>query len=205
MALDDLDAIMRRGSAWMAEHGYGRPADLELTESHGCLPGADPSKVSMRARQRGHVQLGSLGSGNHFLEIQVLERIFDPTAASAFGLTGPGQVLVFLHTGSRGFGHQVCQDSLGVMEGAARRYGIQLPDRQLACAPLSSSEGRDYLGAMACAANSLGPTGSALRSWYGGPSSRSWGGARTNSAWTCSTTWHTTLRRSSSTASMVAT
>ena len=153
VALDDLDAIMRRGSAWMAEHGYGRPADLELTESHGCLPGADPSKVSMRARQRGHVQLGSLGSGNHFLEIQVLERIFDPTAASAFGLTGPGQVLVFLHTGSRGFGHQVCQDSLGVMEGAARRYGIQLPDRQLACAPLSSSEGRDYLGAMACAAN----------------------------------------------------
>ena len=153
VSADDLDAIMVRGAAWMVERGYGRPEDLEATESRGCLPDADPAKVSARARQRGHVQLGSLGSGNHFLEIQVLERIFEPVAARAFGLTEPGQVLVFLHTGSRGFGHQVCQDFLELMERASHRYAISLPDRQLACAPLASPEGRDYLAAMACAAN----------------------------------------------------
>ena len=153
VSADDLDAIMVRGAAWMVERGYGRPEDLEATESRGCLPDADPAKVSARARQRGHVQLGSLGSGNHFLEIQVLERIFEPVAARAFGLTQPGQVLVFLHTGSRGFGHQVCQDFLELMERASHRYDISLPDRQLACAPLASPEGRDYLAAMACAAN----------------------------------------------------
>ena len=149
----EIDDIMVRGSRWMIEHGYGRPADIESTESHGCLPGADPHKVSQRARQRGHVQLGTLGSGNHFLEVQVLERIFHPAAATAMGLREPGQVLVFLHTGSRGFGHQVCQDYLDVMDRAVKRYGIRLPDPQLACAPIQSLEGQDYLGAMACAAN----------------------------------------------------
>ena len=149
----DLDQVMRRGSAWMVEHGYGRSEDLAVTESQGRLPGADPSKVSQRARQRGEAQFGTLGSGNHFLEVQVVEELFDPEAAARFGLRGPGQVVVFLHTGSRGFGHQICQDYLEVMERAARRYGIQLPDRQLACAPIRSPEGRDYLAAMACAAN----------------------------------------------------
>jgi tRNA-splicing ligase RtcB len=149
----DLDAVMRQGAAWMVEHSFGRPEDLERTESEGCLEGADPDAVSERARARGRAQLGTLGAGNHFLEVQVVERIFDRETATRFGLREPGQVVTFLHTGSRGFGHQVCQDYLGVMEEAQRRYGITLPDRQLACAPVRSPEGQRYLGAMAAAAN----------------------------------------------------
>ncbi len=149
----ELDDLMVRGASWMLEREYGQPEDLEATESCGCLPGADPSAVSQRARQRGLAQLGTIGSGNHFLELQVLERVFDAEAASAFGLTEPGQVVVFLHCGSRGFGHQVCQDYLRVMEKAAAKYKIELPDKQLACAPISSKEGKSYLGAMAAAAN----------------------------------------------------
>ena len=149
----ELDEIMVRGSAWMVDRGYGLPADLEVTESRGCLPGADPSCVTGRARQRGHAQLGTLGSGNHFLEVQALDRVFDRAAATRFGLGEPGQVLVFFHCGSRGFGHQICQDYLDVMEAAAARYGIALPDRQLACAPIQSPEGQRYLAAMAAGAN----------------------------------------------------
>ena len=149
----ELDDLMVQGAAWMVEHGYGEPEDLDTTESRGCLEGADPGSVSERARQRGLVQLGTLGSGNHFLEVQVVEQIFDKEAALAFGLEGPGQVLIFFHCGSRGFGHQVCQDYLRTMEQAASKYKIDLPDKQLACAPISSPEGKAYLGAMAAAAN----------------------------------------------------
>ncbi len=149
----ELDDLMVRGSAWMIERGYGWPADLEATESRGCLPGADPAGVSERARQRGHAQLGTLGSGNHFLEVQVLDTVYDSAAAARFGLAEPGQVLIFFHCGSRGFGHQICQDYLDVMEEAAARYGIDLPDKQLACAPVRSPEGRRYLASMAAGAN----------------------------------------------------
>ncbi|MCH7718527.1 MAG: RtcB family protein [Chloroflexi bacterium] len=149
----ELDDLMVQGAAWMVERGYGEPEDLDATESRGCLAGADPGAVSERARQRGLVQLGTLGSGNHFLEVQVVEQIFDEEAARAFGLDGPGQVLIFFHCGSRGFGHQVCQDYLRTMEQAASKYKIELPDKQLACAPIRSPEGKAYLGAMAAAAN----------------------------------------------------
>ena len=149
----ELEQLMVQGAGWMVEHGYGEPADLDATESRGCLPDADPGEVSERARQRGLAQLGTLGSGNHFLEVQVVDEIFDQEAARAFRLEGPGQVVVFFHCGSRGFGHQVCQDYLRVMEKAVTKYKIELPDKQLACAPISSPEGKAYLGAMAAAAN----------------------------------------------------
>ncbi len=149
----ELDELMVRGAAWMIEHGYGWPDDLEVTESRGCLAGADPDAVSERARQRGRAQLGTLGAGNHFLEVQVLDEVFDREAASCFGLGDPGQVLVFFHCGSRGFGHQICQDYLDVMEEASTRYAIALPDKQLACAPIRSPEGQRYLAAMAAGAN----------------------------------------------------
>jgi len=149
----ELDDLMVRGARWMVDRGYGLPEDLEVTESQGCLPGADPGVISQRARQRGLAQLGTLGSGNHFLEVQALDTIYDREAADVFGLEEPGQVVVFFHCGSRGFGHQVCQDYLDVMEKAAKRYDIHLPDRQLACAPIDSREGRDYMAAMTAAAN----------------------------------------------------
>ncbi|MEX0785117.1 MAG: RtcB family protein [Dehalococcoidia bacterium] len=148
-----LDKIMVQGARWMIDEGFGELDDLDVTESHGCLPGADPAAVSERARQRGLAQLGTVGSGNHFLELQVVDEIFDAEAASAFGLDGPGQVVVFFHCGSRGFGHQICQDFLRVMEQASATYKIDLPDKQLACAPISSPEGQTYLGAMAAGAN----------------------------------------------------
>jgi len=149
----ELDDLMVRGARWMVDRGYGLPEDLDVTESQGCLPGADPGVVSQRARQRGLAQLGTLGSGNHFLEVQTVDTIYDREAADVFGLEEPGQVVVFFHCGSRGFGHQVCQDYLDVMERAAKRYDIHLPDRQLACAPIESREGRDYMAAMTAAAN----------------------------------------------------
>lgn len=136
----------------LAEHGIGTDDDVEHTESSGCLDGADPAAVSERARVRGADQLGTLGSGNHFLEVQRVARILDPAVAEAFGLRHD-QVTVLIHSGSRGFGHQVCTDYVRLMDGVLARYRITLPDRELACAPLSSPEGRRYLGAMACAAN----------------------------------------------------
>jgi tRNA-splicing ligase RtcB len=132
--------------------GLGRPADLERTEEGGRLGGAEPAAVSDRARRRGADQLGTLGSGNHFLEIDEVERIDDQPAARAMGLE-PGQAVVLVHCGSRGLGHQVCTDHVAVMDRAMARYGIAVPDRQLACAPLDSPEGTAYLGAMAAAAN----------------------------------------------------
>ena len=149
----DVTGALAGGAAWAVENGHGRPEDLDAIEAGGCLPGADPAMVSKRARQRGAPQLGSLGSGNHFLEMQVVETIADEKAARAFGITEPGQVMVSIHTGSRGLGHQVCQEFLGTMQRAVEQYRISLPDRQLACAPIRSPEGAAYLGAMAAAAN----------------------------------------------------
>ena len=146
------ERVMVRGAAWAVAHGYGTPDDLDHTESRGCLDGADPSTVSDRARQRGSDQLGTLGSGNHFMEVQAVERIDDAHAANLLGLF-EGQVTVMVHSGSRGFGYQICDDYLDVTSAAMARYGISVPDRQLACAPLTSEEGLNYLAAMRCAAN----------------------------------------------------
>jgi tRNA-splicing ligase RtcB (3'-phosphate/5'-hydroxy nucleic acid ligase) len=148
-----LDRVLREGPAALLElRGIGTGHDIEHTESRGRLAGANPDAVSERARQRGAGQLGTVGSGNHFIEIQRVERLFDPQAALAYGLE-PGRVTFLIHSGSRGLGHQVCTDYVKRMDGAVARYGIELPDRQLACAPLSAPESRDYLEAMAAAAN----------------------------------------------------
>ena len=149
----EMNQLMVEGARWAVKRGLGSEEDLDVTEEGGCLGGADPSKVSDKAAKRGMPQAGTLGSGNHFLEIQVVKGIFDSHIASIMGITEIGQILVLIHTGSRGFGHQVCTDHLRVMEVAVSKYGIKLPDRQLACAPIESSEGQDYLAAMACAAN----------------------------------------------------
>jgi len=149
----DLRDVLEKGASWAVSHGYGLPADLEVTEEGGAMKDANPDKVSDRAKKRGIPQLGTLGSGNHFLEVQVVREIYDETAARTMGIASTGQVLLLIHTGSRGFGYQVCDDYLRVMESAVRRYGISLPDRELACAPLDSPEAKDYLAAMACAAN----------------------------------------------------
>lgn len=148
----ELDDVLSRGAASVVERGYGETADVEFCEESGAMEGADPSKVSDRAKQRGRTQIGTLGSGNHFLEVQYVEKIFEPEIAKRFGLE-ENQVVALIHCGSRGLGHQVCTDYLKTMNEAMRRYGIELPDRQLACVPADSREGRDYLGAMAAAAN----------------------------------------------------
>ncbi len=140
------------GARWAVEQGYGEAAELDRIESHGTLAYADPAAVSPKAYERGRGQLGTLGSGNHFVEVQVVDEVRLPDVAAALGLE-PGRVTVMIHTGSRGFGHQVCTDALGTMPAAMRREGITLPDRQLACAPLGSPEARAYLGAMRAAAN----------------------------------------------------
>ena len=147
-----LEAVLVEGARWMVENGYGEPPDAEFAEAGGALEGADPGCVSARAKQRGRPQIGTLGSGNHFLEVQYVERIEDQAAARAMGLAA-GQVVVLIHSGSRGLGHQVCTDYLAEMNGAMKRYNITLPDRQLACTPISSPEGENYLGAMRAAAN----------------------------------------------------
>ncbi|HEX2711945.1 MAG TPA: RtcB family protein [Candidatus Acidoferrales bacterium] len=148
----DLDEVLERGAAWVVEHGYGEAADVEFCEESGCMDGGDPAKVSDRAKQRGRTQIGTLGSGNHFLEVQYVQKIFEEEIAKRFGLA-EDQVVVLIHCGSRGLGHQVCTDFLKVMNEAMRRYDITLPDRQLACVPRQSPEGKDYLAAMAAAAN----------------------------------------------------
>lgn len=150
---NEINQVLRQGAGWAIENGYGEQNDLAFTEDHGCLKGADPGRVSDKARKRGAPQLGTLGSGNHFLEIQVVDQIYDPQTAEVLGISGIGQILILIHTGSRGLGYQVCDDFLRRMGTAVKQYGIQLPDRQLACAPVKSPEGEDYLAAMACAAN----------------------------------------------------
>ncbi len=153
VAIKEMDQVLVKGARWAVENGYGWPEDLETIEGGGALPGANPEKVSRRAKERGAPQLGTLGSGNHFLEIQVIDHIYDPEKAAVMGIYQEGQVVVFIHCGSRGLGHQTCEDYLEVMEESIKRYNIHLPDRQLACAPIRSREGQDYLGAMTAAAN----------------------------------------------------
>ena len=144
--------ILTKGVPWVVKQGYGVPQDVEHTEAGGCLEGANPDAVSDRAYERGKGQVGTLGSGNHFLEVQVVDRVFDAVSAQALGAR-EGQVLVMIHSGSRGLGYQVCDDYLEVTARAAVKYGISLPDRQLVCAPVQSEEGQAYLSAMRCAAN----------------------------------------------------
>ncbi len=150
---NEIEKLLIKGAAWAVEAGFGERDDLEYTEEHGAMGGADPDKVSDRAKTRGVPQSGTLGSGNHFLEVQVVDEIYNPTVAQVFGIDDVGQILLLVHTGSRGFGYQVCDDYLKTMGTTARNYGIELPDRQLACAPVKSPEGQAYLAAMACAAN----------------------------------------------------
>ena len=149
----ELGEVLVKGSRWAVEKGYGEAGDIVVTEESGCIKGANPDKVSGKAKKRGVPQLGTLGSGNHFLEVAVVDEIYDRDAARVMGISDAGQVLVLIHTGSRGFGHQVCTDYVALLGEAVKRYGINLPDRQLACAPVQSPEGQDYLAAMACAAN----------------------------------------------------
>ncbi|MBN1280832.1 MAG: RtcB family protein [Candidatus Thermoplasmatota archaeon] len=148
-----LDEVLQMGAKWAVENGYGWKEDVEYLEENGCLRSADITKVSNEAKQRGAPQLGSLGAGNHFLEIQRVAEIYDAAAAKTYGIENKDQIMVMIHTGSRGFGHQVCTDHLRVLEQAVKKYNIWLPDRQLACAPIHSKEGQEYLAAMACAAN----------------------------------------------------
>jgi tRNA-splicing ligase RtcB len=152
LSVSDLKGVLQHGARWAVERGYGSANDLDYIEEGGTLAGADPALVSERAFARGQSQLGTLGSGNHFAELQYVAEIYDEGVAAAFGLTR-NQVTVMIHSGSRGLGHQVCEDYLRVMIRAADKYGIDLPDRQLCCAPLKSPEGRQYLSAMSAAAN----------------------------------------------------
>ncbi len=147
--------IMSNGSKWCVENGYGWQEDIERTEGYGRIDWAEPEKVSSKAIERGMHQLGTLGSGNHYLEIQIVraENIFDVEIAKRFGITEPEQIVVMVHCGSRGFGHQIGTDYLRIFEGAMKKYGIEVYDRELACAPFQSNEGQDYYKAMACAAN----------------------------------------------------
>ncbi|GAB4820986.1 hypothetical protein N2152v2_008032 [Parachlorella kessleri] len=150
---DSLDAVLKDGMKWTEKAGLSWPEDRQVCEEQGCFAMADPSKVSDRAKKRGLLQLGSLGSGNHYTEIQTVQEIYDPAAAAAMGIEREGQVCVMIHTGSRGLGHQVCTDALATCDRAVKKAGIKLVDRQLACMPIGSPEGQDYLKAMAAAAN----------------------------------------------------
>ena len=160
----ELREVMVEGAKWMIKHGLGKPKDIERIEENGAIAGANPDKVSRRAIERGRPQLGTLGAGNHFLEIQVVEQIFDPSVAEVFGLE-KGMVTVMIHTGSRGFGHQICDDYVRVMGSAMQRYGIRVPDRELACVPFRSAEGQSYFGAMAAAANFAWANRQAITHW----------------------------------------
>jgi len=148
----ELERLMRAGSRWALKNGYASENDIARTEENGCLEGADPAKVSERAKARGLEQIGSMGAGNHFVEVDVVEAVLDPATAAVFGLR-QGCLAVQIHCGSRGLGHQVCTDYVQDFQSAVRRYGIELPDRELVCAPMDSPEGQAYLGAMRAAAN----------------------------------------------------
>lgn len=149
---EDYQGILKKGARWAVEQGFGQKEDLNYIEEGGSLPGANPDRVSTRARERGHGQLGTLGSGNHFVEVGVVEEVYDEATAHTLGLA-KDLVTVIVHTGSRGLGHQVCSDHLDTMLKAASKYHITLPDRQLCCAPVNSPEAKEYLEAMASAAN----------------------------------------------------
>lgn len=148
----ELVDVCIQGAGWAKEKGFATADDIDKTEDNGCLEGADPEKVSERAMQRGRTQLGTLGGGNHFIEVDLITDVFDEKAARVMGLF-EGEIAVQIHTGSRGFGHQICTDYVRRLQGAVQKYGIVLPDRQLVCAPIQSVEGQDYLAAMRCGAN----------------------------------------------------
>lgn len=152
LSSQDIKKILINGSRWAVEQGFGSSEDIEFTEEKGKLDNADPDAVSERAIERGQDQAGTLGSGNHFLEVDIVDEIFDKKAAETFGLF-KGQLLILIHTGSRGLGYQICDDYLKVLVKAEKKYNFNLPDRQLACAPIQSTEGQNYLNAMKCAAN----------------------------------------------------
>lgn len=148
----ELEQVCRDGARWAVKRGYGVEEDLRRTEEGGCLEEAEPNQVSRRAKERGRPQLGSLGAGNHFIEVDLIDQVFDQEAAQVMGLA-EGNLVVQVHCGSRGFGHQICSDYVDDFQAAVRRYQIELPDRELVCAPLNSPEGMNYLAAMRCAAN----------------------------------------------------
>lgn len=152
LSAKELEKVCYEGASWALRGGYALPEDLQCTEEKGRISGADPSVLSPRAKERGRPQLGTLGAGNHFIEVDIVDGIFDQLAAQAMGLE-EGMLTVQIHCGSRGFGHQICSDYVRELQPAVIRYGIQLPDRELVCAPLNSPEGVRYLKAMACAAN----------------------------------------------------
>jgi len=152
LSAKDMDDVLVNGSRWAVKKGFGEENDVLHTEEEGSMEGADPGKVSRHAKERGTSQPGTLGSGNHFLEVQIVDDIFDENIARAFSLF-KGQITIMVHSGSRGLGHQVCTDYINVMRRAAEKYNISLPDRQLCCAPVNSPEGKDYFAAMAAAAN----------------------------------------------------
>lgn len=151
--VSELEEVCEGGAKWAVEKGFGVKDDLAHIEEYGAIAGANPAKISDKAKKRGRPQLGTLGSGNHFLEVSKVEEIFDEDVAKRFGINSVGQVTVMVHCGSRGLGYQVADDYIGVMLNAARKYGIKLPDNELACAPLSSPEAKDYVAAMYCAVN----------------------------------------------------
>ncbi|HXF86566.1 MAG TPA: RtcB family protein [Anaerolineales bacterium] len=152
VSVKELDQVLREGSRWALKNGYASEADLARTEEGGCIEGAEPEQVSDRAKARGREQIGSLGAGNHFIEVDVVDEVFDEEAANTMGLY-KGCLTVQIHCGSRGLGHQVCTDYVQQFQSAVRKYGIDLPDRELVCAPMDSPEGKAYLGAMRAAAN----------------------------------------------------
>ncbi len=150
---NEIDRVLMQGARWAVDSGYGHPQDLEATEERGQMASADAAHVSAKAKQRGAPQLGTLGSGNHFLEVAVVDEIYEPETAAAMGIGPLGQIVLYIHCGSRGLGHQVADDYIATMVAAMKHYKIELPDRQLACAPLTSPEGKAYLAAMSSAAN----------------------------------------------------
>lgn len=153
LSRSELDEVLTKGAHWVINKGYGTKDDLEMCEENGCMKNADPDKVSETAHKRGAPQLGSLGSGNHFLEIQKVEKIHDKEAAEKMGINSEGQITVLIHCGSRGLGHQICKDYVEVCKEVYPKYGIELPDKQLACVPNTSEEGEDYKKAMSSALN----------------------------------------------------
>lgn len=150
---DEVKQVLLKGAQWALKNGYGWTEDIDRIEENGALDGADPDKISNKAIERGRPQLGTLGAGNHFLEIQTVENIYDKQAAQVFGIEEVGQVTVMIHTGSRGLGYQICDDNVKILGKVTQKYGIDIPDRQLACAPIISPEGKSYFQQMACAAN----------------------------------------------------
>jgi tRNA-splicing ligase RtcB len=164
ISAEEVKQVLVKGARWALEQGYGTSEDLEFTEEHGQMAGADPDKVSQRALERGAPQLGTLGAGNHFLEIQVVGEVYDEAAAEVFGIH-TGGITVMIHTGSRGLGYQICDDNVRSLGQAVQKYGLTLPDRQLACAPIDSPEGKDYFAAMVCAANYAWANRQAITHW----------------------------------------